>query len=923
MYMADLAPQAVKTQLPSSGTKLEVPIHDTEGMVRDLLTDPRIKDEDYLFFNDDPLQDPPPDSEWMEVRDLSTGKSFRKTHEEDIAPEPYTKCGRKKVLCPVVPYMDGCTTGAFMNLSLEIVKFTLGIFNNKARNKECCWRNMGAVPKYVEAKSAAKESIRQSTHTAATDYLTDSDADEDDDSLGSAFCVTQMDCGAYLPFSDDESSDDGSEWGWEDEAGCDEAEMSDEQAAFAYEKYLFGEEKAALRETDKAMKLIAATSMPENRAQDLHSILHIILAKYKRIQEEGGIEWDLFYKGKLYRLLFIPFVVFVKGDSVEQDKHVGKYGSRTKGVAHLCRHCHCPNEETDDAYADHARKTQTEITTMVKSRDTKGLKAISQQMLWNAWYELKFGKHNDEGVHGATPLEILHWIQLGQFGYSRENLFKQTGSGKLGRDVNKCATEMGWLFQRQSDKALPRTKFTNGVMKGKLMAHEHTGLMLNLAATIRSAQGRKILTTGCNTTKQGDFFPDAKWVNDWLLLLETQLQLEQWLRQDCLKVDEVERLKVKAREYMDLSKTVGKREQGMGCKTMNFHGILHVHDDILNFGVPKNVDTASNEMHHKRDKKSASRTQKRPKSFELQALHAIEDRCVIDMGKMELEGVKRWDYFKAKEQHETDDLATTGSVQPVLSGVKAEFSWSVPKDAWIYKLFTTMKGVRKFKFSPTVKAFIQEVGVEVSKYMETVPIYSELHMPDKQMYRAASYYKGKTWFDWAMFKYADADGEIQVLPAQLRCFVDLRGIPTHHTGKYKPAIYMIVETVCRNEGATEVSIPSEIFVPYLKNKMRVTGTTKWTAGMKILPLDTLIGPICVIPDLHNSHENAFLMVKPMTAWADQFSMWLNEDHTKEFGDGQARRGDKPKEGDKPEEGVKLAEQAQLLQTIPEGSIVAI
>jgi hypothetical protein len=234
-----------------------------------------------------------------------------------------------------------------------------------------------------------------------------------------------------------------------------------------------------------------------------------------------------------------------------------------------------------------------------------------------------------------------------------------------------------------------------------------------------------------------------------------------------------------------------------------------------------------------------------------------------------------------------------------------------------------MKGVRKFKFSPTLKALIQEVGVEVSKSMETVPIYSELHMPDKQMYRAASYYKGKTWFDWAMFKYADADGEIQVLPAQLRCFVDLRGIPTNHTGKYKPAIYMIVETVRRNEGATEVSIPSEIFVPYLKNKMRVTGTTKWTAGMKILPLDTLIGPICVIPDLHNSHENAFLMVKPMTAWADQFSMWLNEDHTKEFGDGQARRGDKPKEGDKPEEGVKLAEQAQLLQTIPEGSIVAI
>ena len=103
-----------------------------------------------------------------------------------------------------------------------------------------------------------------------------------------------------------------------------------------------------------------------------------------------------------------------------------------------------------------------------------------------------------------------------------------------------------------------------------------------------------------------------------------------------------------------------------------------------------------------------------------------------------------------------------------------------------------MKGARKFKFSPTVRALIEEVGVEVSKSIETVPFYSELHMPDKQMYRAASYYKGKTWFDWAMpvFKYADTDGKIKDLPAQLRCFVDLRGIPTHHTGKHLSLIHI-------------------------------------------------------------------------------------------------------------------------------------
>ena len=69
-----------------------------------------------------------------------------------------------------------------------------------------------------------------------------------------------------------------------------------------------------------------------------------------------------------------------------------------------------------------------------------------------------------------------------------------------------------------------------------------------------------------------------------------------------------------------MTKVVGKREKGMGNKTVNFHGWLHVPDDILNFGVPSNVDTQSDEMRHKRDKKSAKRTQKRPKTFEKQAL---------------------------------------------------------------------------------------------------------------------------------------------------------------------------------------------------------------------------------------------------------------------------------------------------------------
>ena len=112
-------------------------------MIRDLLTDPQIKDNNYLFFNDNPECPPPPDSEWQELRDVNTGLAYRETYKQLIEPAPMTASGRKKVLVPVIPYMDACTTGQFMNLSLKILKLTLGIFHSQAPDHGKLWRNFG------------------------------------------------------------------------------------------------------------------------------------------------------------------------------------------------------------------------------------------------------------------------------------------------------------------------------------------------------------------------------------------------------------------------------------------------------------------------------------------------------------------------------------------------------------------------------------------------------------------------------------------------------------------------------------------------------------------------------------------------------------------------------------------------------------
>ena len=69
---------------------------------------------------------------------------------------------------------------------------------------------------------------------------------------------------------------------------------------------------------------------------------------------------------------------------------------------------------------------------------------------------------------------------------------------------------------------------------------------------------------------------------------------------------------------MYLIKVVGHRASGMGLKVVKFHAIMHMACDILNFGVPMECDTGSNEEGHKDTKKAAKLTQKIEHTFDSQ-----------------------------------------------------------------------------------------------------------------------------------------------------------------------------------------------------------------------------------------------------------------------------------------------------------------
>ena len=344
----------------------------------------------------------------------------------------------------------------------------------KCRRKDYAWRNLGYVPRIVHGKGRAQRLLESAEHVDADKYRAD----------------PQFRTNFAPQFEGDTPKFDGTFYG------------KDAQA-----------------------------KLPEIKAQDLHTMLQVMLSPYKKLQDRGGMFWEQRYRGETIKLLLIPFLLFVKADGQEADKLMGHFVPKTVNIANLCRFCPVPTKLSHDPYpeTEYPLKTMDMIIDLLRKKDLAALQQMSQHPIWNAFYDLRCGLHNKGGIHQACPLDMLHYYLLGQFGYNRDNFFAQTGKdSNLSANLNGIAIYMGILFQRQSDTDKPRTKFTKGVKDGFVMGHEMEGVMIVLLATLRSTRGRNFILEEARG-KQREYLPDERFIQDWIMLIETKLELHQWL----------------------------------------------------------------------------------------------------------------------------------------------------------------------------------------------------------------------------------------------------------------------------------------------------------------------------------------------------------------------------------------------------------
>ena len=839
-------PKERTVRLPHSQEEVNLATHDVRSQTADLLTDPRFDDDSFLFFDDDPLAGPPAETE--SIGDINTSKAYTETYKKLIEPAPFTECGRRKVLLPYIFYLDGCVTGQFQNLAIEILKFTLGIFKGPIRNQPYAWRNVGLIKKVLVRKKKAEQNIRDSEH---------------------------VDCGNILPDAGYRAK------------GVPQAEgPTPEFDSRPYREEIGG---------NATRKRKRETAIPKVKAQDFHKMLQVLLASYKDIEDDGGIEWDKWYRAKLYQLLFIPFVIFCKADSVEADKFCGAYASKTEGVQCVCRACTCPTSECSNPYLKPApaKKTPAMIQGLVKMRNDAGrlqLKKISQHEVWNAMYELRFGLHDDTGVHGATPWEVLHWIQLNWYKTTRDCLFAQTGeTSELSRNLDSLCITMGKMLKHQSDRDMPRTMFNGGVREGLLQAHHMTGVMLVLALSLRCTQGRKLLLE-TSRGNQKQFFNDEQKIRDWIQLLETLLMFERWLKKDQYKPQLVERAKVKVKEVMSMVKKVGQCTKGMGDNRGVFHGAIHIPEMIENLGAPKHFDTQFNEKDHKLDKKTAKRTQQRIEKFDMSIATKIVERNAVDLAKFELEtGRKCWHYFRWLDNtidNDHSDAADT-ETEPILTGTAVEFCKNQNTGRFEPKVISRSVNKESYMYDEQVLSYLETFAEDMYQNIPSFTCYAQLKVYSnnseerRQIYHAEPFVDGSPWYDWGIFEGHPEKGEPRILLGQIKCFLDLRDLNEawvqENNSRPLPGIYAFVEYAVKNSDPNEHR-RSDLIEPWVKKPSSVVGLQDSHCELKMLNISRLRLPAVVVPDLANTNKRAYLRMVPIWQWEHMFDDWLEEPH---------------------------------------------
>jgi hypothetical protein len=623
------------------------------------------------------------------------------------------------------------------------------------------------------------------------------------------------------------------------------------------------------------------------KVQLYHDILTQIFGSLVDLQRKGGLPYQFHYRGKVYNvLLFFPLLA-VLGDTESHDRLCGRYNSRGAGVSRLCRHCNTPRSETDNVDYEWEHILPAQVQGLIDANDKEGLKSISQHPIVNAFYTAICLGGNLRGIHGMTPGEPLHVLELGLFKMLIEGFFVNLGYKpnsssypKILEQLDVWARKIGKALGHQSDRDLPRTYFPNGVTGGtKLAGHEMNGVILVLLILCKMKDTRQMLLSS-------KYF-DQRHLSGWIKLFESVLVWRWWLKLPSIPLAEIQASEYATHQLLKLYRSVVKRQHGSKLLIIKFHLCLHFLENQLDYGVTANVDTGPMESNHKGNaKKPSGQTQRRADTIELQTSRRYIDNLILDKAASTLE--------------ETHPTTTFEKINPPLVGAKytieltSDENDDISPDATIvwdpsHRIETS--------YSPRFLEWLcSNILAELGP---NIPIRGctehkrESLTGDKFIFRAhPSWRGGGSWHDWAIFSWEQMDGLPMHIPGQIITFIEL-GEPDIKLLNHlpyvfgdTPGVYAMIETLERplssaRTGSRVVVAGSKELTNQEIQERRRNGMPLAAPNLCLVPIDTIYAPIAAIPD-HGGAPGDFIFIRPADNWGLGFTQLIEENQLNEL-----------------------------------------
>jgi hypothetical protein len=348
----------------------------------------------------------------------------------------------------------------------------------------------------------------------------------------------------------------------------------------------------------------------------------------------------------------------------------------------------------------------------------------------------------------------------------------------------------------------------------------------------------------------------------------------------------------------------------MGFKLVKFHTVLHLAEDISMFGVPMNVDTGSNESHHKVTKVAAKLTQKDPTTFEEQTCNRLDDLHVLDLALQEMQGRALWHYEAGVSTREDATSAEERGAEKDNDATSVEERGEDQDDDVaeeddnkhlggtlfeVYRdetnqLLARMAGGRKNKPSNypykdlEFLSFVHRINGVLGQYTDegSLYVYSE-HRRHGLVFRSHPNFRKKgPWRDWAMVHWG---GGHRDLPAKIWGFLKItkldrfsqRRLPKHLWGgsQVSNGTFAIIESTTWIGPFDADSIFREVKLDAVENAQ---GRTILKRKFYLVDVETFVEPL-VVTENQGSKDRYFVMTR-RSKWAQQFIAWIEKPYEK-------------------------------------------